>query len=335
MTDFAPTESLLSSARTRAARGEWGEMRQLVGATPAEGRGPELTLLLAEAHLRTGQLAEAHALIEPVVRLCAEAGNTWLHRRAVNMLGAAAFELGHMKESEQQFNEALALANLAGDSLTLGRATNNLGMICHIRGQYDRALTQYQLAVPAYQRLGYTAGLAETHHNMALALRELEQLDLADRNERRAIDYARGAGNRRLLAIAHVGRAELLLRRGRAVVAVAGARLGAEEYAAIGDVVGEADAWRVTGAAHLMQGEMIAAAQALDRAVDLARQHGSALIEAEAHESRARLHARMFNWPLVSADVADARRLYQSIGAKSLDEALFKWCMSVLPAEQH
>ncbi len=278
MPDFAPEDSLLATAQANAGRGEWGEVRELLAVVPAAGRPAELTLLLAEADLRTGQLAEAHARLGPLVPVCARQGNKGPHRRAVNMLGAAAFELGLMAEAEQQFTEALALSNAGGDALTLGRASNNLGMIAHIRGQYDESLTLYQLAVPAYQRLGFPAGLAETNHNMALALRELGRLEQADRHERRAIDYAREAGDRRLLAMAHVGRAELSLRRGEAVVAEAGARLGAEEYAAIPDAVGEADALRVAGAARIVIGETESAAVALDRAVDLAREDGSTLV---------------------------------------------------------
>jgi tetratricopeptide (TPR) repeat protein len=126
-----------------------------------------------------------------------------------------------LAEAEARFEEALVLASDGEDPLTEGRATNNLGMIAHIRGRYNESLSRSQVAVPACQRTGSLTGLAETHHIMALALRELAQLDAAEKQERRAIEFAREAGNGRLLAMAHVGRAELLLRRGTAVVAAA------------------------------------------------------------------------------------------------------------------
>lgn len=318
-----PQDPLLESAQAYAGRNEWAELCRLVESAPQDERNLELGLLLAEGMLRLGQLAEAHTLLRALSAGSRE--NDQQSRRIINMLGAAAFELGLMQESKERFCEALHLASEAGDVLTLGRATNNLGMIAHLEGRYDRALVQYELAVPAYQRLGFTAGLAETHHNMALALRELGHLDQADRNARRAIDYAREAGNRRLLAMAQVGRAELMLRRGRATVADAMARLGAEEYSAIGDVLGEADAWRVAGASRILLGENAAARTALDRAVELARSHGSALIEAEALEARARLHAAEGSWSLVEADVAEARRLYRASGAVALEEKLTQW----------
>lgn len=318
-------ETLHTQAQARARRGEWGAVRDLLATAPTDGGDPELSLLLAEANLRTGRLAEAHAGLEPLLGRFAARGNTYDHRRALNMLGAAAFELGWMEEAETRFDSALALATEAGDDLTVGRSTNNLGMLAHLRGTHQEALSMYQLAVPAYQRLGHSAGLAETHHNMALALRELARLEQADRQERRAIQFAREAGNNRLVAIAQVGRADLSLRRGDPAVAEAGARLAAKEYAGIPDALGEADALRLVGAACTAQGALPEARQALDRAVDLAARHGSALLEAESRETRARLAARELAWPAARADGERAAALYQTLGAVREQQAVLTW----------
>jgi tetratricopeptide (TPR) repeat protein len=331
MHDSTAGGTLLTSARAHARRGEWGAVLDLLGVEPVHGLDPELILVLAEAGLRTGRLALAQALLGPLLPALERQGNTPAQRRAVNMLGAAAFELGLMDEAEGQFNSALALANGAGDHLTIGRATNNLGMIAHIHGQYDRALSHYQLAVPAYQRLGFRAGLAETHHNMALALRELGRLDEADRQERRAIEFAREAGDSRLLAMAQVGRADISLRRGEPAVAEAGARQGAERYAGIPDALGEADALRLAGSARTALGSLAGARQALDRAVELAVLHGSALIEAEARAARARLAARESAWDEARADTERAAALYAGLGADREHRAVLAWLAEAVP----
>jgi hypothetical protein len=321
--DSVSPEVLLATARAEAGRGEWGAVCARLEAKA--GASMEITLLLAEAYLRTGQLTAAHTLLGSALAGGAERANTATHRRAMNMRGAAAFELGLLAEAELCFREAVALATPSGDPLTLGRATNNLGMIAHLRGAFDGALALYQLAVPAYQRLGFTAGLAETFHNMALAFRELGDLEAADRHERRAIEFAREAGDGRLLAIAQVGRADLALRRGEAEVAQAGARLGAQQYAAIPDAVGEADALRLVGAASVVLGEAEEAATVLARALGLARTHRSLLIEAEIREAQARLHAALGQWTEVAHDVAEARRLYRELGAPGAEESLDRW----------
>ncbi len=273
----------------------------------------------AERELRQGLLRPARERLLAALPVL-ERGDAAVYRRAVNMLGAAHFELGELAEASAAF-----AANHAGDALVLGRACNNLGMIANVTGRREEALTQYQLAIPAYQRVGSTAGLAETCHNLAITYRDLGQYDPADRYERRAIGYAREAGNQRLLAMAHVGRGDLSLRRGEAAVAEAGARLGAEQYAAIPDHLGEADALRLAGAARTALGQFAAARTALDRAVSLAREHASPLIEAEALEARARLAARERRWAEAGADVAVALGLLERLGAAEEHAALARW----------
>lgn len=332
MSPRAVHDSLQERATGHAARGEWGALRQLLEECRGDAAvAPALLLLLAEADLRTGHLPEAHALLREIVPALEGRADPAMHRRAINMLGASAFELGLLEEAEPQFERTLALATAAGDFRAIGHATNNLGMIAHIRGGFDKALSLYQLAVPAFQRVGYVTGLGETNHNMALSLREKGALELADKQERRAIACAREAGNGRLLAIAHVGRAELSLRRGEPVVAEAGARLGAAQYAAIPDAIGEADALRLMGAARLALGDAAEAREVLDRAVQLAAEHGSALIEAEARGTRARAAAATGNWPQVRLDVEAAAALLTRLGAVQDREALEQWFGEVRP----
>lgn len=286
-------------------------------------------LALAERELRQGLLRPAlDRLLAALPAL--ERGDGAVFRRGLNMLGAAHFELGELAEAEAAFARALDLANAAGDALIMGRATNNLGMLANLRGDREVALTRYQLAVPAYQRIGQSAGLAETCHNMAITYRDLGKLEPADRYERRAIDYARQAGSPRLLAMAHVGRADLSLRRGEAAVAEAGARMGAAQYAAVGDQLGEADALRLAGAARTALGSLAEARHALDRAVLLAAEHESPLVEAEAREARARLAAVERDWASLRADAEAAIALLDGLGAVLERDALARWYQDLL-----
>ena len=73
------------------------------------------------------------------------------------------------------------------------------------------------------------------------------------------------------------------------------------------------------------------AAAALDRAVELAEEHGSALIEAESRGTRARMHAARQEWGQVRRDVERALVLYRRLGADRDREALERWLGEVLP----
>jgi tetratricopeptide (TPR) repeat protein len=319
-------DDLGAKARSCAARGRWKELRALLGRRPEElERRPELAVMLAEAQLRTGRLGTALALLRRTMPALERSGNAPELRRAVNMLGAAHFELGQLSEAEAAFGRALELASAAGADLIVGRATNNLGLIANIRGRPGTALSLYRLAIPAYQRAGNARGLAETFHNMAVSFRDLRQLEEADRHERRTTEFAREAGSAQLLAMAAAGRAELSLLRGDARVAEVGALAAAERYRGIPDPIGEADALRLAGAARLALGAPAAARPLLDRAVARAREHGSALVEAESRRARAAVLAALDDRTGAAADVAAALALYQGLGAQGDADELRRW----------
>ncbi|HEU4564468.1 MAG TPA: tetratricopeptide repeat protein [Gemmatimonadaceae bacterium] len=316
MTAPHDSDTLLADARARAASGDWEGVRALLGArADVVARRPDVALLLAESELRLGEPRAAIARLEGITGAFERGGDGASLRRALNLLGAAHFEVGELDAAAEGFGRALELASAEGDHLLVARATNNLGAIANIRGERERAIAHYQLAIPAYQRLGSVLGLAECHHNLAITFRDARRLDEADEHELRAMEFAREAGSARLRAMAQVGRAELCLLRGDARLADAGARRAAVEYAAIPDPVGEADALRLAGAARLAAGRSDDALAALDRAVALARAHASALIEAESLRTRAELWVARREPGRARADAEGALAIFDRLGA--------------------
>jgi tetratricopeptide (TPR) repeat protein len=317
---------LLSNARAHAATGEWDVVRRLLRTEVASAREhPELVTLRGEAELRTGNPREARSWLSEMLPVVQKSGDRAALRRAVNQIGVAEAELGALDDAERTLGWALELGRRDGDHLLVARATNNLGTIANMRGQRGEALALYQLAVPAYQRLGNLIGLAESLHNMAISLRDLGSLDAADECERRAIDFAREAGGGPLLALANLGRAELALRRGDAGLAEAAARRAAEQFSALPDQIREADALRVVGAAAVTQGKMVVAMDALERSLGLARAFGSPLIEAEALYVRATLRRSTGDESAARADAGAAMAIYERLGASVARNAVAEW----------
>ncbi|MGI9078436.1 MAG: tetratricopeptide repeat protein [Gemmatimonadaceae bacterium] len=316
-------DTLLSTARALATRGDWDGLRALL-TEQREGVASraDLALLFAEARMRLGEPRAACDILLGLAPRFERSGDDASYRRVLNLLGAAHFELGELDAAQGAFAQALDLSSASGDDLVVARTTNNLGAIQNIRGRREEALAHYRLAVPAYQRLGNALGLAESFHNMAITFRDLRQLEDADEYERRAIEFARQEGNARLQAMAQVGRAELCLLRGDADLAHAEARRAARDYAAIPDTIGEADALRLAGAARAAAGDVDDALSALNSAVGLAREHGSALIEAEALRTRAEVMQFMRQIPEAQADARAALAIYTRLGAEVECEAL-------------
>jgi tetratricopeptide (TPR) repeat protein len=321
----SPDDSLLADARAHAAAGAWRELRALLERSPRAETHPELAVLLVEALLWTAEPREARRRLVDAMPVVERDGGAALIRRAANVRGAGALQLGELAEAESAFARALELARYDGDDLLVARATNNLAIIANVQGARDEALTLYQLAVAAYQRIGDSRGLASTFHNMAITFRDLGRLDTADEYERRAIEFAREGGDDRLVAMARTGRAELSLRQGDPALAAAGARRAAHDFAVLPEPVGEANALRLLGAAGLELGQLDDAGAALDRALDLAVEHGSAVVEAEARASRAELAIAVGRAEEARPEALRAIEIFDRLGAAAERDALRRW----------
>jgi tetratricopeptide (TPR) repeat protein len=318
-------DPLLADARARATAGAWSDVRALLERSPRAGSHAELAVLLVEALLWTAEPREARRRLVEALPVIERDGGAALARRATNLRGAAALQLGELGEAESAFGRALELARYDGDDLLVARATNNLAIIANVRGARDEALALYQLAVAAYQRIGDARGLAQSFHNMAITFRDLGHLDTSDEYERRAIEFAREGGDDRLVGMARTGRAELSLRQGDPALAAAGARRAAQEFAALAEPVGEANALRLLGAAGLELGQLDDAGSALERALALAVEHGSAVIEAEARGSRAELAAARGSRDDARREALRAVEIFDRLGAGAERDALRRW----------
>ena len=315
---------LLADLRERAGRRDWSGVRTL-----AAGAGTEFTiefgLIVSEADLRQGDTISAKARLLRVVQLAERRHDAAALTKAVNMLGGAWFEQGDLGAAESAFERATTEADLIQDHLTRARATNNLGLIANVRGRHEEALALYRVALPAYQRLGHAAGMGETSHNLAITLRDLGQLDEADRYERRAIEFATEGHNIRLTAMARAGRADISLRRGEAAVAAADARRAVVEYREMGDAMGEADALRTLGLACLALEDRAQAETAISNALELATQSGATLIQAECLAARARLAVAVGTRDLAHSAYLQAIGLFESLGAHLDRDQLAQW----------
>lgn len=319
----SPADAIRTEALALAASGAWRAVASLLSEHAIGARrDAELALLYAESRMRCGEERIALEWLEGVMAFLDAGGDRSAHRRATNMLGAAAMAVGRLDDAVASFGRAVELASEADDVLLLAQATNNLGAVANLRGEHELAASHYRRALPSLQRLGQPRRLAEGYHNMAITARDLGALDEADEHERRAIEYATDAGDLRLVAMGRVGRAELALRRGDALLAETTARRAAEELHRLGDPLNEADARRLVGAALAARGCPLDALAELDAALSLATAHEHRLAEAEVLRDRAEAHAAAGASARASDDYRRAVALFRTFGAVAEVERL-------------
>lgn len=309
-------DDVLADVRAAGAAGRWPDAHaRLVAHAEALGGEPAFALASAEAALRVGRPQEARRWASSAADAPARFLSATARAQAANLAGAAALALGELDAAERHWGTALELAHGSAYDLGAARALNNLAIVADIRGRRDDALSLYESAIPLYQRLGHAAGLAGAFHNMALAQRHLRRYEQADESERRAAEFAREAGDARIVEAAHVGRAEIQLARGDWRLAEVAAARAAGALAALGHRAHEADAWRVVAVARLRSGDALTAQPAADRAVALALDAEDRLILAECRLARAQVLRVRGLAAEATDDAREAARLFEALGA--------------------
>lgn len=201
--------------------------------------------------------------------------------RALNLLGAVAFETGALDQAREHFEVALGLAQRQGDRLVMARARNNLASVADLRGAPLEALSLYRAALLDYQRLGDRRGAGETCHNLSLVFRAIGASADAEAASEQALHHAEVAGDRQLLALAVLGRAEIDLGAGNLAVARREIERGRALMIEVNDSVGVLEATRLEARLYLGEGRLQEAGDAAGQAADRAAGLGSRLVEAE------------------------------------------------------
>jgi tetratricopeptide (TPR) repeat protein len=306
------------------------ELRQLVEAgryrealdahqriAPAGWR-PEGELLAATAATRLGDFGTSVSLAESALQHFRARADSDGRMRAVNLLGAVAFEQGRLEDAERCFGEALDLARVVDDTRMAANASNNLASVSHLRNRPDLALSLYRTALLAYQRLGDRRGTAQTYHNLGLTFRQQRDWEDAEEAALQAVRHAEEVGERGLMALAVMGRAEIHLDRGETDLArqelTRAERLSRES----GDEVGLAEVARLRALLALKEGKFAVAADLAIAGRGVAARLGIVQLQAECASAAAHALQRLGREAESEGYRAEAARLFERLGAVRL-----------------
>lgn len=238
-------------------------------------------LATATAALRRGDVRQAADDGNAAAQIFWRQGDADGHMRALNLLGAVAFEEGDLNDATARFERALSLAHAVGDTLVEARANNNLASVAHLRGNAVEALSLYRAALLSYQRIGDRRGAGETCHNLGLVFRELGELKDADEATEQAMRHAEAANDPQLLGLAVMGRAELELARGNVPVAARAVQRAEELMRQADDAVGALEVGRLRALVLIAQGNVALAGMVAVEGAKKARDLGSLLLVGE------------------------------------------------------
>ena len=288
------THRITERADALAGESRWGDLLRLLEGLPARER-----VASADVAYRFGEALYHLGQMEPLARH-ASAFETTSRRdrnvagimRALNLRGIAAFELGRPEEARQAFETLMALAEPEQDDDMLARASLNLGALANLQGSPATALSLYQLALPLFHKLGQTRGLSQTHQSLAMSYRDLRRYGEAEDEYREAVRLGLGFGYTPIVAMAVIGRAEVLVLRGDHQTALGLVGWGLQLSRQLGDPITEGTGFRVRALARAALGLVSDAREDLDIALEFARSTDNVLLEAETRRDLGRLAIR-------------------------------------------
>jgi tetratricopeptide (TPR) repeat protein len=312
-------------AAVLSAGARWAELLEFLRARIPDAErvaSTELAYRTGEAlyHLgRMEELAEHASAFEAAARRRRDVAGTM---RALNLRGIAAFELGRTEEARDAFDTLMALAEAEHDDDMLARACLNLGAVANLEGDPATALTLYQLAIPVFQRLDQSRGLSQTHQSLAMSLRDLGRFDDADDAYREAMRLGLEHGYPPIVAMASLGRAELLVLRDDPAPALGLVEWGLGLARRLGDPITEGTGLRIRGRARIATAELREADADLRRALQAAVDTKNRLLEAETLRDLAALARREGDYAAAGSLGRRAADVFRSFGARHAAAAI-------------
>ncbi len=242
---------------------------------------PQVELLAAAAAARLGDWQQATTLGLSVLEHSRVADDAGGRMRALGLLGALAFERGSHDDARAQLLEALELARRLEDRHVGPRILNNLASVAHVQGRVPEALERYHEAITMYQADENDRGLAETYHNIGLVQRQEKAWSEARVALGHAMRHALVVAEASLLALMHMGSAELYLDVGDFQQAQAEIDVADQLLAGVRDRLGEAELERLRALLELEQGNQESAHRHASAGEAVAAAGGSPLLESE------------------------------------------------------
>ena len=234
-----------------------------------------------ELYRRIGRHEEAAEMHHRALNLAVSFGLEREQADAHNNLAIVYIEQGNLSSAQTELEASLELAESLDDHRLAGHCYNNLGVLTCIQGKFSAAIVRFQHALPYREIANDIKGLAETCHNMAMAYKDLDDLDQSEIYLEKAREHVQNSRDQGLKANILLTSAELTCRRNDYPYSLILSKQVLNMQKELGDTPGIADTHRLMGEIHLKQNQLEPARKHLSEALDSFQRLNIPLGEAE------------------------------------------------------
>lgn len=314
---FRTALGAVRAAEAERSRGRLEEALALARWAVAQG-GEHLALALnveGTVLIHMGRYREAAAVLEQGLK---EAGEE-LRYKILAGLGAALIRSGRFRRAIEVLQEAVGLAQAAGDSNLLAKIQHNLGIALHHAGKLRQAIIKYQEALDL-KASGSVLARSNSLLSLGEALRLLGDWQEARRVLLEAADLAKKSGEYRAIGYAYLNLGDLYLEAGWLDKAEEAYRYADGVLRSVSDRYGMGLLWLGKAGLARRRGALASAIDALERAELDLRAGGGPLELAQVWIEKSYLDVTRSEYWLSRAEAAaaEAGGEYQRVMARLL-----------------
>lgn len=249
---------------------------------PGAAAPADLLRRIGVLHRERGEQDLAREALEAALDLAAAENDDAMSAAVLNDLGGTELRAGRLEAAERVYARTAELARRTGNERLAGVVEQNLATVATIRGDAGTALALYGRALETLLRAGDPRSAAMVLNNIGMAHVDRGELEQAEAAYDRAFRLGQGEDDRRTLAFVELNRAELHLKRGDLARARESVDLAYGAVEMMGSRWRLSTAHRFYGVLDREAGDLDSSERHLRRAVELAREAGDRLREAEA-----------------------------------------------------
>jgi tetratricopeptide (TPR) repeat protein len=311
---------LLVRAAELHQKSAFGELVTLLSAIPRAQLVycPDLGYLLVQGYYRTNRYEEASELNGWLIGNIRGQPFNRLYSKHLVLEGALRIGAGELEAAEAILREAIRHASRAHDHWVAADVMMNLGVLGWIGCRWDDALEAFQRALTEHTLLGRPYSVAACHQNLAMTYREMNRFTESDSHFEKAFQlYSSMASSRaNELSLVESERALLLAAMGDHGHAEALARRAFSRVADHGALHHQAEVQRVIGVVLATRGALDEARACLMKALTIAEDMRTRLLEAEVCEALASVARQENDSDGEARWAAKAAQIYMEIGAE-------------------
>ncbi len=300
-TDGTAARLTLAAAGVKLRQGRFAECIRLCGEVvrhsdrqgavePAQMAHAYYLLHLAHTSTGSPERAGYRGLALPIYE---RLGDLLGQANVLNNLGIDAYYEGRWAEALALYRRSREARERIGDAIGAIQMTNNIGEILSDQGRLGEAEALFKEVLAVCRASGYRLGVVLGSSNLARVAARAGRTDQAAPALLQALDEFRAMTAESFLLETEARIAEVAVLAGRSGEALTAADATLGRARAAGSLaVLEAMLHRLLGYAHLQQGHLVLAQDALDESLRIARGAGAAYEEALTHQAWASLAER-------------------------------------------